>query len=57
MVSSLMLPHGNLGHLTDCQLGERPRTFGILKLTKLLSLASHEHRDKNGNWKLGDILP
>ena len=52
-----MLPHGNLGHLTDCQLGERPRTFGILKLTKLLSLASHEHRDKNGNWKLGDILP
>jgi hypothetical protein len=52
-----MLPLGNLNHLTDYQLGERPRTFGVLNLTELLSMASQEHHVVNGNWKLGAILP
>ena len=52
-----MLLHGNLSNLTDCQLGEMPRTFGIPDLTELFSMASQEHRIVNGNWKLGAILP
>ena len=54
---NFMLLHGNLSHLTDCQLGEMPRTFGIPDLTELLSMASQEHRIVNGNWRLGAILP